>query len=204
MQYRGLSGLDDRIYRGGKAQHLEGGVSVNAYVTWPGVIEPGSYAEDVFHVADLFTTMARLAGAMDGVPRDRIIDGIDQSGILLLGESHGRRDYVHIYEGPNLKSVVKRNYKMHLPGAGDNPIAAPLFDLYRDSREARPIDGIKYGPWAGGQFAAMVKRHIAYKQKYPDREPGRGVPYGDIQNLRPETKKLVDFFMLSQGLMKPE
>lgn len=203
MQYRGLSGMDDRIYRGGKAQHLEGGVRVNAYVSWPGVIEPRSYAEDVFHVADLFTTMARFANAMDGIPRDRIIDGVDQSGILVLGESHGRRDYVHIYEGPVLKSVVKRNYKMHLPAPGDNPIGAPLFDLYRDSREARPIDGIKYGPWAGGQFAGMIKRHMAFKQKYPDREPGRGMPYGGIQNLRPETQKLLDVFKLSQGLMKP-
>ena len=122
MQYRGLSGLDDRIYRGGKADHLEGGVRVNAYVKWKGMIKPGSYAEDIFHVSDLFTTMARLGGAMDGIPRDRIIDGVDQSGILLLGESHGRRDYVHIYEGPVLKSVVKMNYKMHLPAPGDNPI----------------------------------------------------------------------------------
>jgi len=201
-QYRGLSGMDDRIYRGGKAEHLEGGVRVNAYVKWKGMIEPGSYAEDIFHVSDLFTTMARLGGAMDGIPRDRIIDGVDQSGIFLLGESHGRRDYVHIYEGPVLKSVVKMNYKMHLPAPGDNPITAPLFDLYRDSREARPNDGIKYGPWAGGQFAAMIKRHLVYKQKYPDRQPGRGVPYGGIQNLRPETKKIVEIFQLGQGLLK--
>ena len=201
-QYRGLSGLDDRIYRGGKAEHLEGGVRVNAYVKWKGMIEPGSYAEDIFHVSDLFTTMARLGGAMDGIPRDRIIDGVDQSGIFLLGESHGRRDYVHIYEGPVLKSVVKMNYKMHLPSPGDNPITAPLFDLYRDSREARGSDGINYGPWAGGQFAAMVKRHMAFKKQYPDREPGRGIPYGGIQNLRPETKKIVEIFQLGQGLLK--
>ena len=44
--------------------------------------------------------------------------------------------------------------RMHLPAPGDNPIAAPIFDLYRDPREQRPTDAIKYGPWAGGQFAA--------------------------------------------------
>lgn len=203
MQYRGLSGMDDRVYRGGKAEHLEGGVRVNAYIKWPAGIEAGSYAEDIFHVSDLFTTMARLGEATDAIPRDRIIDGVDQTGILLMGEGHGRRDYVHVYEGPVLKSLVKRNYKMHLPAPGDNPIAAPLFDLYRDSREARPIDGIKYGPWAGGQFAGMLKRHMAFKKKYPDSEPGRGIPYGGIQNLRPETKKLVEVFQLSQDLMKP-
>jgi arylsulfatase len=37
----------------------------------------------------------------------------------------------------------------------------------------------------------MLKRHLAMKQQYPDREPGRDLPYGGIENLRPETKALV-------------
>jgi arylsulfatase len=196
LQYEGPTGQTDRIYRGGKAEHLEGGVRVNAWMKWKGVIEADSSAEDIIHVSDLFTTFARLANAMDGVPLDRIIDGVDQSGVLLLGETHGRRDYVHIYEGPALKSVVKNKYKMHLPAPGDNPIAASIFDLYRDPREERPLDAIKYGPWAGGQFAGMVKRHMAYKQKYPDRPPVYDIPYKGIENLRPETEKLVEIFML--------
>jgi len=198
MQYVGASGQSDRIYRGGKTQHLEGGVRVNAWVKWKGVIEPGSFAEDIIHVSDLFTTFARLGNAMDGVPRDRVIDGVDQSGVLLLGENHGRRDYVHIYEGPTLKSVVKNKYKMHLPAPGENPItAAVFFDLYRDPREERSIDSIKYGPWAGGQFAGMIKRHMALKQKYPDRPAVHDIPYKGIENLRPETKKLLEAFKLS-------
>jgi arylsulfatase len=198
MQYEGPTGQTDRIYRGGKTEHLEGGVRVNAWVKWKGVIAADSSAEDIIHVSDLFTTFARLANAMDGVPRDRVVDGVDQSGVLLLGETHGRRDYVHIYEGPALKSVVKNKYKMHLPAPGDNPIAASIFDLYRDPREKRPIDAIKYGPWAGGQFAGMVKRHMAYKQKYPDRPPVYDIPYKGIENLRPETEKLVEIFMLGR------
>jgi arylsulfatase len=196
MQYAGPTGQSDRIYRGGKTDHLEGGVRVNAWVKWKGVIEAGSAAEDIIHVSDLFTTLARLGNATDGIPRDRVIDGVDQSGVLLLGETKGRRDYVHIYEGPTLKSVVKNKYKMHLPAPGDNPIAAPIFDLYRDSREERPIDSIKYGPWAGGQFAGMVKRHMAFKQKYPDRPPTHAIPYEGIENLRPESEKIVEIFLL--------
>jgi len=196
LQYEGPTGQSDRIYRGGKADHLEGGVRVNAWMKWKGVIEAGSFAEDIIHVSDLFTTFARLANAKDGVPRDRIIDGVDQSGVLLIGETHGRRDYVHIYEGSVLKSVVKNKYKMHLPGPGDNPIRAPIFDLYRDPRESRPVDGIKYGPWAGGQFVGMIKRHMALKQKYPDRAAVHDTPYKGIENLRPESKKIVEIFLL--------
>lgn len=196
LQYEGPTGQSDRIYRGGKADHLEGGVRVNTWVQWKSVIEPGSSAEDMIHVSDLFTTFARLGNATDGIPRDRVIDGVDQSGVLLLGETHGRRDYVYIYEGPALKSVVKSKYKMHLPAPGDNPIRAPIFDLYRDPRESRPIDGIKYGPWAGGQFAAMIKRHKAFKLKYPDRPATHAKPYEGIENLRPESKKIVEIFLL--------
>ena len=196
MQYRGMSGGDDRVYRGGKAQHLEGGVRVNAYIRWPAAIEGGTYVEDMIHVSDFYTTFARIAEATDNIPRDRIIDGLDQTGMLLLGETHGRRDYVHIYEGPLLKSVVKNKYKMHLAAPGDNPIIAPIFDLYRDSRERRPMDGIKYGVWAGGQFVAMIKRHEALKKKYPNRTPAHDTPYKGIENLRPESKKLVETFTL--------
>jgi arylsulfatase len=41
----------------------------------------------------------------------------------------------------------------------------------------------------------MIKRHQAFKQKYPDRQPGMDVPYGGIENLRPETKALVETFL---------
>ena len=199
MQYAGPTGQSDRIYRGGKTEHLEGGVRVNAWVKWKGVIEAGSFAEDIIHVTDLYTTFARLANATDGIPRDRVVDGLDQSGVMLLGDGHGRRDYLHLYEGEELKSVVKNKYKMHLAPEGENPItSAQFYDLYRDPRESRPMDSIKIGPWAGGQFAGMIVRHKALMKKYPNRPPTHGMPYAGIENLRPETKALVEVFKLGQ------
>ena len=198
MQYAAISGQSDRVYRGGKAESLEGGVRVNAYIRWPEVIESGSSAGDIIHVSDLFTTFAQFAGAMDEVPTDRVIDGVDQSGMLLLGDSHGRRDYVHIYEGHLLKAVVKNKYKMHMPPPGSNPIAAHIFDLTRDPREERPADSIKYGPWAGGQFANMIMRHMAYKKQHPDRPLPHAMPYEGIENLRPETLEMLRVFALGR------
>jgi arylsulfatase len=192
MQYVDRSGQSDRIYRGGKVEHLEGGVRVNAFMRWPGVLEPGSRVQDIIHVSDLFTTFARTANATDHIPRDRLIDGLDQTPMMFLGETHGRRDYVFIYEGPSLRSVVKQQYKMHLPPPGANPIGAAIYDLYKNPREDRPQDQIQYGVWAASPFVNMLKRHLGMKQKFPDREPGRGIPYGGIENLRPETQALVD------------
>ena len=198
MQYAGITGVSDRVYRGGKTDSLEGGVRVNAYIRWPAAIEAGSTAGDIIHVSDLFTTFSQIAGAMDEVPTDRVIDGLDQSSMLLLGDTHGRRDFVHIYEGHLLKAVVKNKYKIHIPPPGSNPIAAPIFDLTRDPREERPQDGIKYGPWAGGQFANMIRRHMAYKKQYPDRPLPHAMPYTGIENLRPETQEMIRVFALGQ------
>jgi len=41
----------------------------------------------------------------------------------------------------------------------------------------------------------MVKRHMVWKQEYPDRKPTYGIPYEGIENLRPESKKLAEPFM---------
>ncbi len=129
-----------------------------------------------------------------------MIDGLDQSGVLLLGETHGRRDYLHIYEGTELKSVIKNKYKMHLAPPGANPItSAQVYDLYRDPRESRPIDSIKVSPWAGGQFAGMIQRHMELKRNYPNRPPTHAMPYEGIENLRPETKNIVEVFKLGQA-----
>lgn len=70
---------------------------MNAFVRWPDTIEAGSVAGDMIHVSDLYTTFARIAQATEYVPRDRVVDGIDQSALLLMGDGKGRRDYLHMY-----------------------------------------------------------------------------------------------------------
>ncbi|WP_299664686.1 sulfatase-like hydrolase/transferase [uncultured Ruegeria sp.] len=190
--YEGTSGLNQLIYRGGKTQHLEGGVRTDAFIRWPGVIEPGSAAGDIVHVSDLFTTFARIAGATDRIPRDRVIDGIDQTALLLEGEGNSRRDYVYVYEGPVLRSVVKQEFKMHLPAPGQPGAAAPVFNVYRDPREEHPLIG--YSLWSGASFQDMVKRHQKTIAKHPHLPLGKGVPYEGIENLRPESELTREVF----------
>ncbi len=184
--YEGTSGLNQLIYRGGKTNHLEGGVRTDAFVRWPGVIEAGSSAGDIVHVSDLFTTFARIADATDYIPRDRVIDGVDQTALILEGEGNSRRDYVYVYEGPVLRSVVKQEFKMHLPAPGVPGAAAPVFNLYRDPREEYPHIGNAL--WSGASFQDMVKRHQITIKQYPHLPLGKGLPYEGIENLRPESE----------------
>ena len=190
--YQKITGMNDMIYRGGKSDHLEGGVRVNAFARWPAAIKPDSLAGDMIHVSDLYTTFARVAGATQYIPTDRIIDGVDQAALLLEGEGNGRRDYVYIYEGPVLRSVVKQKFKMHLPAPGLPGAGAPVFDLNRDPREMNSL--IETALWSGASFQDMVKRHMVGIKKYPHAEGGTGKPYEGISNLRPESKDAVKTF----------
>lgn len=196
-QYQPNSGLSELIYRGGKLDHLEGGVRVDAFIRWPAGIEAGSYAGDIFHVSDLYTTLANVAGATEFIPRDRVIDGLDQTALLLEGEGNGRRDYVYIYEGTLLRSVVKGNHKMHLPPPGVPGAAAPVFNLLHDPREERALVGTSL--WSGASFQDMVKRHEMMIKKYPHLPLGKDAPYGGIENLRPESELARDVFMSWQA-----
>ncbi len=191
--YEGPSGLNQLIYRGGKTNHLEGGVRVDAFVRWPAAVEGGTMAGDIVHVSDLYTTFARVAGATEHIPTDRVIDGIDQTALLLKGEHHGRRDYVYIYENEILRSIVKQEFKMHMPAPGVPGAAAPVFNLYRDPREENSHVGMAL--WSGASFQDMAKRHQMTIMKYPHAELGKGAPYGGISNLRPESKETVETFM---------
>ena len=195
------AGLGEGIFRGGKGDFTEGGVRVCAAALWPGTIKPGQVVADMIHETDLFTTFARLAGATKYIPRDRIIDGIDQTALLMNGEGAGRRDHVFIYQGPTLAATVKDQYKMHWvskdPSQAKSGITA-VYDLYNDHREVSPV--VVGGFHFKEPFKRMRLRHELWKKKYPDRPVQHMPAYTGIANVRPETVKLsrpqVDFSKL--------
>ena len=197
-KYSPQSGFTPLVFRGGKGDTTEGGVRVDAFVRWPGMIGEYEIVGDTVHVSDLFTSLARFGGATEKIPTDRIIDGVDQTALMLEGETHGRRDYVFIYSGNSLKAVVKEQYKLNVPGAGENPIGAKFYDLYRDTREEWPV-ATEVGAWGGAEFVRVIQRHMQRKAKYPSEPPARGVPYDGISNLRPESKAAVEAFMFKQA-----
>jgi arylsulfatase len=198
-KYSPGSGFTPMIFRGGKGDTTEGGVRVDAFARWPGMIEEDSHVGDIIHVADLFTSIARFADATDKIPTDRIIDGVDQTALMLEGETYGRRDTVFIYSGNSLKAVVKEKFKLNdVPGPGENPIFAKFYDIYRDTREEWPVS-TEVGAWGGMEFARIIQRHMKRKEMYPDEGPATGRPYEGIENLRPETEAAVEAFFIKQS-----
>lgn len=185
MTHNGPVGMVETLYTGGKGDFTEGGVRVPAIAWWPGVIEAGQTIGDIIHETDLFTTFARLGGATNKIPTDRIIDGVDQTALLLNGDSNSRRDYVFVYTGDVLAALVKGRYKRHLVGARPGLSGPEFYDLFTDPREASG-QMLPMFP-AKGMFNIMKTRHLMWKEKFPDKGPNRDFPFKNVENARPET-----------------
>ena len=72
-----------------------------------------------------------------------------------------------------------------MPGPGESPILADFYDIFRDTHEMYPVS-TEVGAWGGMEFARILGRHMARKEKYPDGPPALGMPYEGIQICAPK------------------
>jgi arylsulfatase A-like enzyme len=86
---------DSGPLRNGKGSCYEGGYRLPCIVRWPGKVPAGRESGAIFASVDFMPTFAKLCGF--DVPKDRRIDGIDQSD-LLLGRRKVGRDYFYYHE----------------------------------------------------------------------------------------------------------
>lgn len=191
MTHHGPDGMVETLHTGGKGDFTEGGVRVPFLVRWPSVIEPNQVIGDIIHVTDLYTTLAHLGGATKGIPTDRIIDGINQTSLLLNGDTYSRRDYVHIYTGDILAAQVKGRFKRHWIGELPGLSGAAFYDLYNDPREV--MGKMLPGFTAKTMFDVMRARHELMTRKYPNTKHPRGMPLTGLENPRPAVKKASEF-----------
>ena len=77
--------------RNGKGSCYEGGYRAACIVRWPGKVPAGKVSDTMWATIDLMPTFARLAGFE--LPSDRLIDGIDQTDMLLGKTTKGRASF---------------------------------------------------------------------------------------------------------------
>jgi arylsulfatase A-like enzyme len=99
--------------RSAKGSTYEGGLRVPCIVRWPGKVPAGRTSDAIFATIDFLPTFCRLAGAP--LPADRVIDGVDQTELLLGKTDDGaRRDYHYFCQG-ELQAFRHENWKLILP-----------------------------------------------------------------------------------------
>jgi len=133
--------------REGKGSTWEGGVRVPCIVRWPGHVPAGRVSDAIFSTVDFMPTIANLAGYK--VPEDRIIDGVNQTALLLGDSEQGARDHHYYFCRNELHGVRKgrwklllanrKNYYGYVKDTGSNQIE--LYDLKTDIGEKRNVAG---------------------------------------------------------------
>ena len=170
---------------------MEGSLRVPFIVRWPGRIRGDRVSNEMVHITDLYTTLAKLGGAE--IPSDRAIDGLDESAFLLGKQEKSAREWFPVFQSggvggsAELYAMKWRNYKLHLiwqEREFDAPqrLSVPrLIDLY-DNPQERPEETtgesaiVTHGWIAHAMFANLATFEESLK-KYPPIPPGAGDPY---------------------------
>ncbi|GMQ26735.1 arylsulfatase [Algoriphagus sp. oki45] len=173
-------------FRGTKGSAWEGGTRVPGVAYWKGMIGPGRESAELFDLMDLYNTSAYIAGALDLIPTDRPIDGINQTSFLLADDGQSKRDRIHTWVETQLVSIRLHEYKMYFQVTeSQDPhlmidqstvtktgLAPWLFNLYLDPKESR-VMGHALSPWTA-VLAAEAKYHAASFRKFPPKDVGLG------------------------------
>jgi arylsulfatase len=110
-------------------------------VRWPGRVAAGGTTNEIVALVDLFPTLAKLSGAR--VPDDRVIDGVDQTPLLLGESDRSAREGVLFFSGRTLLAAKWRRFKVFFTGDDPAPrdrswrrLWAPIaYNVEQDPRE---------------------------------------------------------------------
>ena len=123
----------------------------------------GRISDAIFSNPDLLPTISTLAGYE--TPTDRIIDGVDQSELLLGKSETGATEEFYYFSQDELHGLRKGKWKLLLPnrkkfygyvddrGTG----AVELYDLDSDIGETRNL---------AGQHSKVVERMLAHAKAF--------------------------------------
>jgi arylsulfatase A-like enzyme len=122
---------------------MEGALRVPFMIRWPGRIPAVTVSNEIVHIADVFTTLAAMAGAP--LPEDRPIDGIDQTLHFVEPAGKSQREGFVYYIKQELRAAKWRDWKMHLiwesePNEGPVHLEAPrIFNVVTDPKEETDV-----------------------------------------------------------------
>ena len=180
-------------WRGTYFTGYEGSLRTSFLARWPGNIESGSVSNEIVHITDLYTTLARVGGA--DIPEDRIVDGVGQLDFLTGQTEESAREGFPIYQSSELFGYKWRNWKLHI--ATQETMGAPvmrpgtprLYNLLTDMRE--DYDLVEYGGRDGGEqhywvLPVIFERIVAHQASLAQEPP---IPLGTPDPYKPPKRR---------------
>lgn len=170
---------DSGPWRGTYFTAMEASLRAPFIIRWPGKVPAGRVNNEIVHIVDMYTTLARVGGAE--VPKDRPIDGVDQTDFFLGKKETSNREGFPAYVADRLTAVKWRNWKVHFikqDSVYDVPEKLPLpkvINLLTDLKEERDVGA--YNTWVADPVTKIVGEFEASLKKYPPIKVGTPDPY---------------------------
>lgn len=168
--WRGSAG----VWTGTYHTAMEGALRVPLIIRWPGKVPAGKVTNEMVHTVDFFPTLASIAGS--DIPRDRPIDGVDQSNFFLGKQEKSCREGFVYYIKSEMRAAKWRDWKMHFvwevePNAGANHLETPyLFNLVQDPKEESDVNTTQ--GWVRGPIRKMIHAFQESLKVSPPIPPG--------------------------------
>ena len=166
--------------RNGKGSCYEGGYRAPCIVRWPGKVAAGKVSDTVWATIDFMPTFARLAGFE--VPTDRVIDGIDQTDLLLGKTDQGRESFYFDKAGIRIGKWKYLEANAHFFGyavEADREKVEELYDLEADLGERNNL---------AKKHPDIVARLKAETAKYQNRKGAADISSVRGKALNPANK----------------
>jgi arylsulfatase A-like enzyme len=152
-------------WRGTYFTAMETSLRAPFIIRWPGKLPAGRVNNEIVHIVDFYTTLARVRGAE--VPKDRAIDGVDQLDFFLGKQENSNREGFPAYVADRLTAVKWRDWKMQFIQQDtmyDIPqrLALPkVYNLLTDLKEERDVG--PYNTWVAEPLRSSANFRPAYK-----------------------------------------
>jgi len=139
------------------------------------VIPPGQVSNGIVHQIDVFLTMAKFVGAE--VPKDRVIDGVDQTSFFTGRNKKSARESMVIYVGNELFGAKWRNWNILIKGMEEetyaikNMVYPSIYNLVVDPKEEAPELNYLSDTWVDYLLYQVIEDHqqsIAEDADAPD------------------------------------
>jgi arylsulfatase len=157
----------------------EGSLRVPFIIRLPGRVPAGRISNEIVHQVDIFPTIAKLVGAE--LPKDRILDGVDQLAFLFGEQEKSNREGFPCYVADVLFAVKWRNWKVHFVWQEymyDPPQTLPNFrvhNLLTDPRERVSVSSLN--TWVYNPTLKIVDEFKESLKREPPIPPGTVDPY---------------------------
>ena len=171
---------DNGPFRGELGDAYEGSIRTAGMIKWPGKIKP-SVSNEMISVHDFLPTFASIIGAK--IPKERHIDGVDQSDFLLGKQEKSNRNSLITFVGARIAAVrwnQFRVYPMKINATNNNPKVGGYLGTTAETAgfpqifniEADPKERVDIGPtgggWIMGPYLQTVMKYRETLKKHPN------------------------------------